>query len=223
MALTSNPPEESVKISFGVYKPTDGHDIDDAVAHLRSLISLAERAADLKAIILKSVNGSWVAVFCVSSVSQTRTVDDEVIRVVDWGSFQKITEEQKANFNKGKLSVGDIVSVRRIYTDLNNQELIAYSCLAVLKSFFAQIEGLNSSAFYKSKDGKLIMGLGIWDSAEFASALLDSPNGSPGEAYWKDLGATNLKFEICQVVYISKENSPLPQTLDSTDQQIRTV
>lgn len=126
-----------------------------------------------------------------------------LVRVVEWGSFQQIVEEHRDHY--GHLSVGDIVGVRRIYTDLNTQEVIAYSCVAVLKAYFGQMEGLVSAAFHKSKDGKLVLGLYIWDGVHNASAPLDSQRGCPGEAYWKDLGADNLKYEVCQVVYISKQ------------------
>lgn len=220
MAFSVDRSEESEWVSFGIYKPTAGNDIEDAVAHVRSLVA---GAGNLRAIILKSVNGSWVAVFTACKLGASTCSglsylgnnnkccgEDSVggvVRVVEGGCFQLIDEEHRDDF--GRLSVGDIVSVRRIYTDLENQEVFAYSCVAVQKAYFGQMEGLLSYAFYKSKDGKLIVGLGIWDGAHNAAAPLDPKRGSPGEAYWKDLGADNLKYEVCQVVYITKEKQPI--------------
>jgi hypothetical protein len=211
MAISLNPSEKSAGITFGVYKPASGYDIDDAVRHIRAAIASAEQAGSVRAAILSSVNGSWVAVFCdwrgaAPSLYDLSEEATAVLRKVDCGCFHLISSEPR-EASVAPLSVGDIVSVRRIYTDNKTQELLAYSCLAVLKAYFAQIKGLLSSAFYKSEDGMLIVGLSTWDNAGSASALLESCGGSPGEAYWRDLNAKKLKYEVCRVVYITRETA----------------
>nr|ADE76574.1 unknown [Picea sitchensis] len=60
MAISLNPSEKSAGITFGVYKPASGYDIDDAVRHIRAAIASAEQAGSVRAAILSSVNGSWV-------------------------------------------------------------------------------------------------------------------------------------------------------------------
>lgn len=211
MAISLNPSEKSAGITFGIYKPASGYDIDDAVRHIRAAIASAEQAGSVRAAILSSVNGSWVAVFCdwrgaAPSLYDLSEEATAVLRKVDCGCFHLISSEPR-EASVARLSVGDIVSVRRIYTDNKTQELLAYSCLAVLKAYFAQIKGLLSSAFYKSEDGMLIVGLSTWDNAGSASALLESCGGSPGEAYWRDLNAKKLKYEVCRVFYITRETA----------------
>jgi len=211
MAISLNPSEKSFGVTFGIYKPASGYDIDDAVRHIRAAIASAEQAGSVRAAILSSVNGSWVAVFCdwrgaAPSLYDLSEEATAVLRKVDCGCFHLISSEPR-EASVAPLSVGDIVSVRRIYTDNKTQELLAYSCLAVLKAYFAQIKGLLSSAFYKSEDGMLIVGLSTWDNAGSASALLESCGGSPGEAYWRDLNAKKLKYEVCRVVYITRETA----------------
>ena len=91
----------------------------------------------------------------------------------------------------------------RIHSTRKKQEVLAYSCLAILKAYFKQLKGIRSYAFYTSLDGKLIMGLGIWDNVESASALLKESNGSPAEPYWYGLGAKMIKYEVCRVSFVS--------------------
>lgn len=209
MALGLNPSEKSAGITFGIYKPASGYDIDDALRHIRAAIASAEQAGSVRATILSSLNGSWVAVFCdwrgaapsLHDLSQEATA---VLRKVDCGSFHLILSEPREVASSARLSVGGIVSVRRIYTDIKTQEVLAYSCVAVSRAYSAQIKGLLSSNFYKSEDGMLIIGLDTWDNADSASALLDSCGGSPGDAYWRDL-AKKLKYEVCRVVYITRD------------------
>lgn len=209
MAISLNPSEKTSAITFGIYKPVSGYDIDDAVRHIRAAIASAEQAGSVRAAILSSVNGSWVAVFCDWRGSAPSLYDlsekaTAVLRKVDCGCFHLTSSEpREASFSR--VSVGDIVSVRRIYTDMKTQEVLAYSCLAVMKAYFAQIKGVLSCAFYKSDDGMLIVGLATWDNAASASALLESCGGSPGEAYWRDLNAKRLKYEVCRVVYVTRE------------------
>eukprot|EP01018_Ginkgo_biloba_P029869 Gb_06989 [translate_table: standard] len=218
MALPA-PDDKSIRISFSIYKPIKGYDIEDAIAHITIATAKLEKAGNVKAAILKSLNGSWAAVFSVRkdtfnadcSAQNPAAVNDDsvapeyltaVVRLVESGWFHLISSEHK-DCSCAQVRVGDIVSVRRIYTDCVNQEVLSYSCLAVTKAYFPQIQGNSSCAFYKSMDGKLIIGLSTWDSAESAYGIVDATTGSPGEAYWKDLGAKKLKYEVCQVVYVT--------------------
>ena len=69
-----------------------------------------------------------------------------VIRMVGCWCFQLMTSEcRESSF--GQLSVGDIVGVRRIYTDMKTHEVLAYSCPAMLKAYFAQIKGFFPAPF----------------------------------------------------------------------------
>lgn len=208
MAFSLNPSDKSAGITFGIYKPASGYDIDDAVRHIRAAIASAEQAGSVRAAILSSLNGSWVAVFCdwrgdtprLHDLSEEATA---VLRKVDCGSFQLILSEAR-EASSACLSVGGIVSVRRIYTDIKTQEVLAYSCVAVSRAYSPQLKGLLSSNFYKSEDGMFIVGLATWDNADSASALLESRGGSPADAYWRDL-AKKLKYEVCRVVYITRD------------------
>lgn len=101
-----------------------------------------------------------------------------------------------------QLSKGDAVHFRWIQVQPDRQDILAYTCLAVLKAYINKVEGLRSCTFYNSLDGSKIAGLGIWENAQAAYRILASPQGSPAEPYWTSLGA-KLRFGICEVVYVT--------------------
>jgi len=209
------PREESSRVALAIYKPITGYNIHDALRHMSTaLIPALHKAGSTKAAILKSVNGSWVAIFSVwkaalSEKDDSRIADQlgkdwasSVVRVVEWRWFHLSCDEHR-DVSFAQLRFGDIVNLRRIQSSRKKQEVLAYSCLAIMKSYFKQTKGLRSYTFYTSVDGKRIMGLGIWDSIQSASALLGESNGSPAEPYWYGLGAKSVKYEVCQVVFVS--------------------
>lgn len=94
--------------------------------------------------------------------------------------------------------------LRGIVAGPEYQDLLSYSCLAVLKAYFDKTEGLLSCTFYKSLDGMKMTGLGVWQSVEAAHALLGSEGGAPGESFWRSLGAM-ARFGIYQVVFVTSD------------------
>jgi hypothetical protein len=123
--------------------------------------------------------------------------------MVDSRWFELDCEEVKERLTFGQKRVGDVVSVRRIYSEGKNQEKLAYCCLAVLKAYITTREGLHSYSFYNSLDGKSIIGLGRWESADSA---YNEVHCCTAEAFWKSLGAKKLKYDVCRVVYVSKKD-----------------
>lgn len=210
------PREQSSRVALAIYKPIAGYDIHDALRHISTaLIPAFHKEGSTKAAVLNSVNGSWVAIFSVWNAAAISEKDDStiadqlgkawassVVRVVEWRWFQFSCEEHR-DLSFAKLRFGDIVNLRRIQTSRKKQEVLAYSCLAVMKAYFKQTKGLRSHTFYTSLDGKRIMGLGIWDNIQSASAPLKESSRSPAEPYWYGLGAKRLKYAVGQVVFVS--------------------
>eukprot|EP00253_Pinus_taeda_P008406 PITA_08406 len=206
-------------ISFAIYEPQHGCDIQDAVTHMARVAALLEKGNNIDVAILKNLEQSWVAVFAVSkressanglwlnlpeAAAFTKGMTSAV-KIVDSGWFRLTSREISGGVPFARLSLGDIVSLRRIYTSSSKmQDMISYRCLAILKSYFVRLKGILSSAFYVSLDGKQIIGLGVWDSVESASVLVnkdDNPNVDPWIVFWKSLGAKKLKYDVCQVAY----------------------
>lgn len=126
------------------------------------------------------------------------------VRMVDSGLFEMNCEMSRARFPAfGQKQVGDVISVQRIYSGGKNQDKLTYCCLALLKSHFTKTQGLHSYTFYDSLDGKLIIGLGKWESVDTAYTAVAKPNAASAEAFWKSLGAQKLKYDVCRVVYVS--------------------
>eukprot|EP00253_Pinus_taeda_P033988 PITA_33988 len=215
---------ESIWISFGICKPKEGCHIDDVVAQLVGAAAAfdgcdgSSSVSDLSMTIIKSIRGKWVAVFAErkgkqdanpwinlpEAASFTKGLSSAV-RLVDYGWFELNCEESKQNSPAGKKRIGDVVGVRRIYSEGLNQDKLAYSCLAILKSYFTKWEGLHSYTFYNSLDGKCIIGLGLWESVDAVHIAMNNPNGFPWEPLWKSLGVKKLKYEVCQVVYVTEK------------------
>eukprot|EP01018_Ginkgo_biloba_P029868 Gb_06967 [translate_table: standard] len=219
MAL-SLPVDETIRISFAICKPMEGWEIEDAVDHVTKFTVGLEGAGCAKSAIMKSVRGSWAAVFSIwdgaacahdsmenwHEASESSKDPTSVVKLVESGWFQLSCQEHR-DVSFAQLKVGNIVSLRRIYSSRDKHDVLEYCCLALLKAYFRKIEGLFSCTFYKSIDCKRIFGLGIWDTVESASAILDESKGSFGEVYWKDLGAEMLTYEVCQVVYVTEETA----------------
>lgn len=211
-------------ISFAIYEPQNGCDIHDAVAHMAKVAAVLENSSNIDVAIIKSFEQSWAAVFAVwkggssgdglalnlpEAAAFTKGMDSAV-KIVDSGWFRLSSRELSRGVPSAQLSLGDIVSIRRIYTSSwKIQDALTYCCLAILKSYFARLKGILSSSFYESLDGRQIIGLGVWDSIESASVLVnsdDGPNANPWVAFWKSLGAKKLRSHICQVVYVTFRN-----------------
>jgi hypothetical protein len=135
---------------------------------------------------------------------------DCAVRIVESGWFRLSSQELSKGVPFAQLSLGDIVSLRRIYMSSSKiQEVMSYCCLAILKSYFSRLKGIFSYSFYDSLDGKEIIGLGVWDSIESASVLEKHPKTNPSLPFWKELGAKKLKYHVCQVVYITCQSPGL--------------
>eukprot|EP00253_Pinus_taeda_P024349 PITA_24349 len=222
ISSSSNQPRQSQSlkwVSFGIYEPQGSCDIHDAVAHMATVAALVEKKSNIKVAILKSLQHSWAAIFAVSigeSDADNRAMlnlpeaaaftkgMDCAVKIVDSGWFRQSSQELSRGVPCAQLSLGDIVSLRRMYiSSWNKQDLLSYCCLAVLKSYYSGLKGILSYSFYDSMDGTKIIGLGVWDSVETASFLEKNPDSNPALPFWKDLGAKKLKYHVCQVVYVT--------------------
>merc|ERR1711915_188982 len=124
------------------------------------------------------------------------------------GWFQLTSQEISRGVPFAQLSLGDIVSMHRMYiASRKKKDLFSYSCLAILKSYFAGLKGVLSYSFLDSMDGRRIIELGVWDSVESASFLENNHKSNPALPFWKDLGAKKMKYDVCQVVYVSYQTS----------------
>ncbi|KAH9314418.1 hypothetical protein KI387_023045 [Taxus chinensis] len=219
----------NVRVFFGIFEPEEGCDINDAVAHLTKVATLFEESSYINVAIIKCEDNSWAAVFIVWKGEGSQNAENSAlnlpqaaaftkglkcaVRAVESGWFQPSSQQTSQGIPFAQLSLGDIVSIRRIYCSWKKQDALSYSCLAILRSYFNRIKGIISCSFYDSLDGKQIVGLGVWDGIESASALLKHPDKSPGLTYWKDMAEKKLKYHVCQVVYVSsttlnKNSSP---------------
>eukprot|EP00253_Pinus_taeda_P010944 PITA_10944 len=228
ISSSSTQPQQSRSlrwVSFGIYEPQGSCDIHNAVTHMARVAALIEQRSNIKIAILKSLRHSWAAIFAVwngesggdnkamsnlpEAAAFTKGMDCAV-KIVDSGWFRQSSQEITRGIRYAQLSLGDIVSVRRMYVSSSKkQDLLSYCCLAVLKSYFSGLNGILSYSFYDSLDGMKIIGLGVWDGLESASFLQDNPNANPALPFWKDLGAKKLSYEICEVVYVTCQTTSL--------------
>ncbi|XP_057866938.1 uncharacterized protein LOC131074360 [Cryptomeria japonica] len=214
----SNERGHSQMVSFGIFKPEEGCDIDDAVAHMSTVASLLEKTHNLNVAILRSLDFSWAAVFAAykdgsqnedkstlnlpEAAAFTRGLKCAV-RIVDSGWFRLTSQQTVKGAPFAELLLGDIVSIRRIYCSWKIQDILSYSCLAILRSYFNSFKGMISASFFDSLDGKQIIGFEVWDKVESALAVEKNPQRNPALAYWKDVGAKEVKYHVCQVVYVT--------------------
>merc|ERR1711915_495329 len=124
------------RVSFGVYKPRAGCHTDDVVAQmLRTAASIEKRSTNINITVLRCIRGDWVA-----AVAESKATEDanpwlnlpeaatftkglsSVIQTVDAGWFELACEERKEGFSFGKKRVGDVVSVRKIYSEGKNKD-----------------------------------------------------------------------------------------------------
>ncbi|GLJ14459.1 hypothetical protein SUGI_0233780 [Cryptomeria japonica] len=216
---------QSMSVSFGIFKPNDGCDIDDILVHMTAVAASLEKSRNINVAILRCLDCSWAAVFAVAkegSQSADRTalnLPEAVafteglkceVKIVDSGYFTLNSQQTSKGELFAQLSLGDIVSVRRIHCGSKRQDMLSYSCLAILKAYFNRLNGVYSYSFYDSLDGKRIIGLGVWNNIQSALAMVKYPETNPALPYWKEGGAKQLKYHVCQVVYAT-------QTVFTTD------
>lgn len=214
--------EQCVRVSFSIFKPQEGCNVDDVVAQMVAAAASIEKCSsrsDISIYILRSISKNWAA-----AVAEKRGQEDgnpwlnlteaaaftkgfsSAVRMVDSRWFEMNCEETKLGLPAfGQKRVGDVVGVRRIYSGGKNHDKLSYCCLALLKSYFTKSNGLHSYTFYDSVDGKRIIGLGKWESVDAACSALSKANGCSAEAFWKSLGAKKLKYDVCRVVYASRK------------------
>jgi hypothetical protein len=129
---------------------------------------------------------------------------DCAVKIVESGWFRLNSQEISRGVPFAQLSLGDIVSLRRMHiSNRKKQDLFSYSCLAILKSYFSGLKGILSYSFFDSLDATWMIGLGVWASVESAYFLKNNPKSNPALPFWKDLGAKKLKYDVCQVVYVT--------------------
>jgi len=205
------------RVSFGVYQPREGCLTDDVVAQMvRTAASIEKRRTNISITILRCIRGDWAAAVAESKaredVNQWLNLPEaatftkglsSVIQTVDAGWFELACEEGKEGFQFVKKRVGDVVSVRRIYSEGKTQDKLSYCCLAILKAYFTKTQGLHSYRYYTSLDGKSIIGLGSWDSEDLAS---NKEHRCTAETFLKSLGAKKLRYDVCRVVYATDLN-----------------
>ncbi|KAH9314416.1 hypothetical protein KI387_023043 [Taxus chinensis] len=213
----------NVRVSFSIFKPEEGCDINDAVAHMTQVATVIDKSSGINVAILKCLDHSWAAVFMVWKGEGSQNADNLAlnlpqaaaftkglkcaVRIVDSGWFQPSSQQTRQGVPFAQLSLGDIVSIRRIHCSWKIQDVLSYSCLAILRSYFDRIKGIISCSFYDSLDGQQIIGVGVWDSIELASVLVKYPHTSPALPYWKAVGAKELQYHVCQVVYATCKTS----------------
>ncbi|KAH9314414.1 hypothetical protein KI387_023041 [Taxus chinensis] len=204
----------NVRVSFAIFEPEGECDINDAVAHMTKVAAVIEKSSDINVAIIKCLDNLWAAVFIVWKGEGLQNAENSAlnlpqaaaftkglkcaVRTVDSGWFQPSSQQTSRGIPFAQLSLGDIVSIRRIYCSGKRQDVLSYSCLAILRSYFDHLEGIISCSFYDSLDGKQIIGLGVWDGIESASVLVKHPDKSPGLTYWKDMVEKELKYHVCQ-------------------------
>ncbi|XP_057866993.2 uncharacterized protein LOC131074390 [Cryptomeria japonica] len=208
-----------MSVSFGIFKPHNGCDIDDVIVHMTAVAASLQNTRNINIAIFRCFDCSWAAVFAVGK--EGSQINDRTslnlpeaaafierlkceVKMVDSGYFTLNSQQTSAGELFARLSLGDIVSVRRIQCSSKRQDMLSYSCLAILKSYFNRLNGVNSYSFYDSLDGKRIIGLGVWDNIQSALSMVKYPENNPALPYWKEAGAKQLKYHVCQVVYATE-------------------
>ncbi|KAH7292621.1 hypothetical protein KP509_29G078000 [Ceratopteris richardii] len=99
------------------------------------------------------------------------------------------------------LSPGDIVHLRSVVDNSRKaKDVLAYSCLALLRAYFPQTKGLRSYAFYRSLNGSRLAGVGVWRDIDAASTFLHVADhgGTCAEKFWRSIGSRPT-FDIYEV------------------------
>ncbi|GLJ14445.1 hypothetical protein SUGI_0233570 [Cryptomeria japonica] len=61
--VVSNESGQSQSVSFGIFKPEEGCNIEDALAHMATVATLIEKTQNISVTILRCLDFSWAAVF----------------------------------------------------------------------------------------------------------------------------------------------------------------
>ena len=115
------------------------------------------------------------------------------------GYFRLNSQQTSKGKLLAQLSMGDVVSIRRIECSPKRQEMLSYACLAILRSYFTGLKGVGFYSFYESLDRIVV--LEVWDSIQSALAFVKNAEDNPALPFWKGAGAKQLKYHVRHVKY----------------------
>eukprot|EP00249_Psilotum_nudum_P003572 c17028_g1_i3 orf=687-1358(+) len=217
------PSANSDGMCIGFYKPRRPYTTDQLLNYVTKISKGFQDSGCVKFAILRTRKDDGLGHVAICTVWETKQRADSslstvsrihafekavspVADTVDMNWYETSCMQCKEGISVWQLSKGDIVHLRCILSEPERQEVLSYSCLAILRAYFPKIEGLLSCGFCKCLDGRKIVGLGVWESAEAANAF----KASPGEPYWKGLGA-KLRFGVYEVAHVTEHSTTLTQ------------
>ncbi|GLJ14443.1 hypothetical protein SUGI_0233550 [Cryptomeria japonica] len=122
--VVSNESGHSQSVSFGIFKPEEGCNIEDALAYMATVATLIEKTHNITVTILRCLDFSWTAVFAAGkdeSLNEDKSTSNLpeaaaftkglkcAVRIVDSGWFRFTSPEPGKGVPFAKLSVGDII------------------------------------------------------------------------------------------------------------------
>ena len=113
-------------------------------------------------------------------------------------------------------SIISMISIAAKCGDIND---LSYACLAIFKSRFRKIEGVNSGICLKSQNRPTVVSLHVWNSPFYCYSWILNSDHLNSMLPYLDHFSLCIKYDIYQVVNISDANVPNFKDLDNDEER----
>ncbi|KAK1277176.1 hypothetical protein QJS04_geneDACA022147 [Acorus gramineus] len=210
--------DEEVELSFFAFRPV-GLFAEEVVEALKWFSFYNESQLGCAfSCVMKSIHGSmivWVGAWLKSSQEKKRLLSSTLVStlsnisnlaiLLDHGFLGAYAGQNKDGrpSSTAKFSIGDAVSVYNILPKKDNDELLSYACMAILRSFLPRMEGVASGLCFNRKDKAMVTCLHVWRSLfDCYSWLLTSDPETKTLPYLSEV-SEDVEYDVFRVVYVS--------------------
>ncbi|KAK1308408.1 hypothetical protein QJS10_CPA09g00650 [Acorus calamus] len=188
--------DEEVELSFFAFRPV-GLFAEEVVEALKWFSFYNESQLGCAfSCVMKSIHGSMVSTL--SSISNLAILLDHGFL----GAYAGQNKDGRSS-SAAKFSLGDAVSVYNIFPKNDNNELLSYACMAILRSFLPTMEGVASGLCFNRKDKPMVSCLHVWRSLfDCYSWLLTSDPQTKTLPYLSEV-SEDVEYDVFRVVYVS--------------------
>ncbi|XP_030476107.1 uncharacterized protein LOC115693262 [Syzygium oleosum] len=209
----------NLDICFFVFRPTLVV-VDELVEALKRFSVSTEALGCVQSSIFRSIHGNmiiWYGAWMRKSSDNKESLNATLLSMltdvstmailIEHSFFEPYAGESRDGSLAAKLSTGDIISVDAAESTACKIGDLAYACLAIFKSRFMKIEGVNAGVCMKSQSQPRVACIVVWKSLQFCYSYILKSEYRKAMLPYLERFSLDIKYDIFKVVYVSSEGS----------------
>ncbi|KAI3416912.1 uncharacterized protein J3R85_014896 [Psidium guajava] len=209
----------NLDVSFFVFRPTSVL-VDELVEALKRFAASAGSVGCVQSSIFRSIHGNmiiWYGAWTRKSSGDKESLNATLLSMltgvssmailVEHSFFEPYAGESRDGASAAKFSTGDIISVDAAESTTSEVGDLAHACLALFKSRFMKIEGMDARVCLRSQSRPRVACVHMWKSLQFCYSWILNAEYRNSVLPYLDRLSLDLKYDIFKVVYVSGEGS----------------